>query len=152
MKLTEQQAQQLIEVASSDDPGPDALARILSHERTFDPRGSLITLLLRCFHEQEHILYGVWKNFREELSAPDSAYYVFRCDLCAASAPALPYVTAENHNGMRYTMCCPCAAALGVPLSSQARSVCPPPCGFRSPVTSQHALLALRANLCRLCG
>ena len=122
MKLTRREAQLFIDQASTSHPHPHALARILAHDWTFDPRGHRITLTLRRFHEQQQILYGTWLQFREELVDPhDSSLSVLRCDLCATNIPSPPFFTAANGSGIRFEICCPCALAMGGCVSPSSR-------------------------------
>ena len=126
MKITSKEAEQIIRSFSVDDPGPGAIERMTSHDWTFDPRGHTLQLLTRCFHEQQQVIYGFWRSFRETDTSDPSEFYCFWCCFCGASSPASPFVLAENFSGEERHICCPCAAALGVPLSPAALAVCSP--------------------------
>ena len=153
MKLTKIEAQFIVNWVCTQPPVDDALDRVLSHDWTFDPRGSKLTALLRSYHEQDQVLYGTWSDFihAQTYPYPDSPHKLM-CVLCASTIASAPYFTAVNFTGHRWDICCACASAMGVHVSGSS-SVLP---FFPSlnPLLAAvpRAFAALRKTLRRLFG
>ena len=126
MKLTPKEAQYIVHHLCTEPPVGDALDRVLSHDWTFDPRGSNLVSVLRSYHEQSQVLYRTWSDVIrvETCPHPDSPCKEM-CTLCASTIASAPYFTAINFTGHRWEICRACASAMGLPGASPSGS--PPP-------------------------
>lgn len=151
MKLTRKEAQFIVNHLCTEPPVHDALDRAISHEWTFDPRGSKLTALLRSYHEQDQVLYRTWSDFIriETYPYPDSPHKQM-CTLCASTIDSAPYFTAVNHTGLRWEICCACASAMGRPDASPSGLLAPRVELGRLRAYAGRSLAAFRKTLRRL--